>query len=197
MAETRKKSHMITYVVYDKKTGRILHLHSSYNVAEDIYDECDPEEVKQLVTEDDLAMRSVTDSDPDNLEVLMAYDIPELYPSRDIGYTVDLERKTVVEKPMLQLSAEKTQLRGDGKDQARIEVRVVNKRGKVAEGYNGTVKVITSRGKLSASAGRVNVKRGVGSIELTSVNETVHRVNIRARCLDGKCISTSMNMEFV
>jgi len=197
MAKIKKRSPVITYAVYDKKTGNIVHMHNSYDAEQDAYSECDPEEVKQLVTEDDFVMLNVTDSDPNNLEVIATNDIPEVLPLRDVGYNVDLKSKKVVEKPKLQLSTKKTQLEGDGKDQSKIDINVMDKRGKVFQGYNGEVKVTTSRGKLSARGGQVQIKKGVGQVGLTSVNETVNRVTVAARCLEGKCISAKLEFEFV
>ena len=70
-------------------------------------------------------------------------------------------------------------------------------RGKIFHPYNGAVKVTTTRGKLSARGGQVEIKKGVGQVILTSVNETVNRVAVTARCLEGNCISSDLELEFM
>lgn len=195
--EGKEESPVITYVVYDKKTGRIVHTHRSFDVEREVYCECDPQEVKNLTSADNFAMSKVTDNDPNNLDFIMTTELPESYSPGISGFIVDIKSKIVIEKPKIQLSPEKTELAGDGKDNAVIEIKVVNNVGEVVESYNGTVKVSTSRGKLSTKGGLVEMKKGVGKITLTSVNETVDRVKLTAQCLEGRCLKGGLDFEFV
>lgn len=41
------------------------------------------------------------------------------------------------------------------------------------------------------------MQNGVGSITLTSVNETGDRVKLTAQCLEGKCSKAGLDLAFV
>lgn len=193
----KEESSIITYVVYDKKIGRIVHTHRRFDVEKEAYCECDPQEVKNLTSKDYFVMSKVTDHDPVNLDVLTTTEIPESFSPGISGFFVDTQSKKIIEKPKTKLSSEKTELIGDGKDKSVIEIKVVNNKGQVVESYSGTIKVSTSRGKLSTKGGLVTMKKGVGSITLISANETVDRVKISAQCLEGKCTKGGLDLEFV
>lgn len=193
----KKASLIITYVVYDKKTGRIVHKHRSFDIEKEAYCECDSEEVKNLASMDDFAMSKVTNHDPKNLDVIMIRELPENFSLGISGIYVDIKSRKVIEKPKIQLSSKKKELAGDGRDKSVIEIKVVNNKGKVVKSYNGTVKVSTSRGKLSTKGGLVEIKKGTGKTTLTSVNETIDRVKVTAKCLDGKCLKAGLDLEFV
>jgi hypothetical protein len=184
------------HVIYDKQTGRIIHTHRRFNVDDNAYSECEPEEVMDLIRSDDFSLRQATDNDPKNLDIIVTTDLPE-DGSFEHGFLVDTKSKTIIEMPKIALSSEKTELEGDGKDITVIDIKIQDSEGNIVKSYNGTVKVITSRGKLSIKAGLVKLKEGVGTIKLTSVNETVDRVSLVAKCLEGKCGRADLDFEFI
>lgn len=99
--------------------------------------------------------------------------------------------------PMLRLTAKKTELVGDGEDMAEIIVEAVNSDGKPVTSCNAAVLVTTERGRLSERGGRITLKKGTGRITLTSVNETVHRVRVRAVSPEGALEPADLLLEFV
>jgi len=198
MQGENKEPTVITYVVYDKNTGRIVHTHRRFDVEKGIYSKCDPQTVKSLTVEDDFAaMSKVTDNQAENLDVIMTTDLPENFSPGISGLLVDLDSKAIVKKPKLTLKAEKMELDGDGEDSTPIEIKVLDDGGAIVENYNGAIKISTSRGKLSTKGGLVEMKNGVGRITLTSVNETVDRVQVTAQCLEDKCSKAGLNLAFV
>lgn len=195
MAKKEKPS-LITHVVYDKKTGRIVHIHRRYNTLSNSYSECDRKEVINLVAKDKLTLMHVTDRNPKNLDMIVTSDIPDVG-SFGRGFWFDTRSKKIVQMPQIQLQAEKIELIGDGKDSVAIEIAVRDSKGKMVNTYNGAVKVITNRGKLSTKAGIVKLKKGKGNINLTSVKETVDRVSVVARCMEERCITGDLDLKFV
>ena len=196
--ETLEKiSEVITYVVFDKKTGRVVHTHRRFDVEKEAYCECDPEDVRGLIGSDDFILGQVTKNDPRNLDVIMTTEITDKGSTRDRGFIVNTKTRKVIEMPILRLTSEKSELEGDGKDRTIIEIEVVNSEGKIAGSYNEIVKITTNRGKLSARGGLVKLKRGRGKITLISANETVDRVSVMAQCLDGTCVMAHLALEFI
>lgn len=190
-------SKVITYVVFDKKTGRIVHTHRRFNVEKEAYCECNPKDVMGLIGLDDFILGQVTKNDPKNLDIIMTTEITENGSTRDSGFMVDTKSRKVIEMLRIRLSSEKDELEGDGKDKTIIEIKVVNFEGKIVDSYNGMVKITTNRGKLSARGGLVKLKKGRGEITLISANETVDRVSVMAQCLDGTCVMAHLALEFV
>ena len=193
----KKEFPIITHIVYDRKTGRIVHKHRSFDIDKRAYKECRPQEVKNLTSTDLFTLSKVTDNDPKNLAVLITRELPEILPKGISGFIVDTKSKKIIEKPKIMLSAEKKELEGDGKDSSIIALKVIDNKGKLLKGFNSTIKVATSRGKLSTKGGVVEIKKGVGKITLTSVNETVDRVKISAQCLKGRCQRAGLDFEFI
>lgn len=192
--EQEIKTKSKTYVAYDKKTGRIVHTHrvemlESYDQRED-----DAAKFADEVREDAFSVGLLTDADPKNLEVLSLDNDP---PERRFGLRVDVRQSKLVEKPTLKLVASKSELDGDGRDQTEIEITAHRPDGSVAADIKGPIKVSTSRGKLSTRGGLVELKEGYGKITLTSVNETVRRVQVTAACRAGVCQQGTINLEFV
>ena len=95
------------------------------------------------------------------------------------------------------LSAGKSELTGDGKDNVEIDVSVVGPDGKTKKSYNGTIKLSPTRGKLSTKGGLVKIKNGKGKAVFTSVNETVGRVSVTALSPAGECQKANLDFEFV
>lgn len=195
--ELKERGDVITYVVYDKVTGRIVHTHRRFDAVEEQYRECDPAEVKNLIVGDSFAMSKVTDGNPANLEVTVSRALGEGFSRGRSGLLFDLKTKAIIPKPRLVLTSDKATLNGDGKDQAKITLQVVDSKGQVEAGFQGQVKVSTSRGKLSTPGGVVQVTRGLANLTLTSVKETVSRVTLEAACLEGKCLKGWLELEFL
>ena len=188
---------VITYLVFDKKSGAIVLSHQSFDAEKEEYCECSIEQVKTLVADDDIAMSKVTDGDPRNLEVFMTDIFSEHSSPGMSGFLVDVKTKKLVKKPKIELSSERKQLEGDGKDKSSVNIKIVDEKGEVVKGYNGKINVTTSRGKLSAKGGVVELKKGVGKITITSVNETVSQVKMFASSTDSRTIVGSIDFEFI
>jgi hypothetical protein len=103
----------------------------------------------------------------------------------------------VTAPPSLRLSVDREELEGNGEDAATISIAVVDESGKTAGGYSGPVHVSTTRGRLSARAGDVELENGHGSLTLTSVRETVDSVIVRATASDGSLTPGEVTLRFV
>lgn len=191
------ETHVLTYIVYDKKNGAIILSHRSFDCDKEEYCKCSVEYVKTLAEEDDLVISRVTNNDPKNLDVLITDILPENNTPGTSDFLVDVKNKKIIEKPTIELTSKKIQLNGDGKDKSIVSINVVDKKGKTIKDFNGQIKVITSRGKLSAKAGIVELNNGVGEISITSVNETVSQVKVRASSTDDNVLAGGVNLEYV
>jgi hypothetical protein len=180
----------IRYVGYDIKTGRIVHTHSAFSVAGHRHVEIPVDQLKAMFGADPVVVAKLTDGDPANLEYLRA---DGTGPVRSV---VDTVNRRLVAPPRLVLSADRTELAGDGQDSVDLAITVVGEDGQVVEGAAGTVKVETSRGKLSARGGRAELAGGCATITLTSVNETVSRVRVRASLPGQPCLPARLDLEF-
>ncbi len=186
----------VQYVVFDKSTGRIVHTHSRFSVEKNAYVEVPPEELKQAVAQDSSILADVSGGDPANLDMIRI-DNKDPLAARLGAARVDLKTRVLAEKPTLSLKADKTEIVGDGADSLQIEIQAVDKDGKPVRSLDDKVKVVTSRGKLSARGGLVDLVQGQASITLTSVNETVSRVVVRASSIAGACSTGEVRLEFV
>jgi hypothetical protein len=186
----------LLYVVYDAQTGRIIHTHSRFSVESESDVEVDEAEVLAIAREDDLTLEKTTGRDTKNLAVLTVRE-PAATAALRFGALVDVEQKRLVAKPSLQLTAEKTRLEGNGSDATTIQIAVVDTNGRPVARYTGPVKVATSRGKLSARGGIVQLTRGRGEITLTSVAETVDKVTVTATATDGRALRADLDLEFL
>jgi hypothetical protein len=186
----------LLYVVFDAQTGRIVHTHSRFSVESESDVEVDEAEVLAIAREDALTLEKVTDGDMKNLAVLTVRGPAATVALRG-GAMVDVTQKRLVAKPSLQLTTEKTRLEGDGSDSTTIQIAVVDANGRPVARYTGSVKVATSRGKLSTRGGIVELRRGRGEITLTSVAETVDKVTVTATATDGRATPADLDLEFL
>lgn len=184
----------IVNLLYDKKTGRIVHKHTSYNVAKDEYGECGLKDLIELIQDDHITMNRVTDRDVKNLDVLILNEIPAESLS---DLMVDVKTKQIIKRPKIKLSTDKREIAGDGKDSTIIHIEIVDEDDKLMRGFSGTIQVSTSRGKLSAPKGLVEINDGKGTIELTSINETVSRVEVTAQSFADVCRKGVIELQFV
>lgn len=183
----------LTHVVYDRTNGRVLGRFRRYDVTRDEYCKCEPDEVLTLFSGDEAVMFQVTGGDVNNLAVLTV----TLPTAANLGaMRVSAKRQALVSLPRLRLRTEREVLEGDGEDSVPVYIDAVDEQGRALRDYQGEVHVTTTRGKLSARGGRVTVKDGQGSLTLTSVRETVDRVWVRARALDGSAVSDELLLRF-
>lgn len=191
------KTNIISHVVYDKKSGKVLHTHSSFDVEKGAYRKCTKKEVLQFVSTDDSTLMRVTDNDPKNLAVVITEDTLESAMPGVGGLMVDKKTKAVIRKPKLRLRSKKMELLGDGEDVTDIDISVLDLTGKIDQSFQGSVKVSTSRGKLSTKGGVVNINKGKGKITLTSANETVSRVKVAVHSPDETCVRDEIILEYL
>ncbi len=183
---------IIRYVVYNKATGRIIHTHSQTSVVDKEYAEVPVDEVRAMFTTTLDFVRQRHNLAPEDLDVLK---VESNDPNAKLGaMMVDPRQLKLVPRPSLALSADKSELTGDGQDSALIEITLTDADGHPAD---GAVKVTTDRGKLSARGGRVDLVNGRASITLTSANETVSGVRVRADHVDGIFLPAQLDLEFV
>lgn len=190
MADSGKNSSPIVSVAYDRRTGRILHRHSRFNVQLEEYVEAPKDDVLRLLSHDAWIVEALTDHDIANLEIMRA-------PAELAGAAyVDIARGTVEPMPRLFLTVERTQIDGDGKDSARIDIEVRGADGRRVASASGPIKVTTTRGRLSARSGLVELADGKATITLTSVPETVSVVQVSATSPDCAYAGGDIRMEF-
>jgi hypothetical protein len=194
----KQEKPIVSNLVYDNVTGKIVLRRMCFDSDKKEYYRCDPQKLKEEIARNKVVMRKVTDQNPNNLQVVVTTELPE-NPSTETGncYRVDPQTKRLVRKSKISLTADKTELEGDGQDITVIHLRVLIDNNAVDTTYNGTIKVATSRGKLSTKGGLVEVKKGVGQLTLTSVNETVDRVHLVATCQEGRCVRGSLDLQFL
>lgn len=183
------------YIVFDNKTGRILQTHSRFNIEAQKNVEIPMEELTATFRKDRYIIDRLTGRDEANLGVLVSTgDDPGPDSSR---FKVDVEKHKLVLKPVLTVTAEKTEIAGDGEDSTKIEIQAVGEDGKPDRSLDDKLKVTTTRGKLSARGGIVEMRQGQASVTLTSVKETVDRVQVVVTSVEGTCGPGRLNLEFV
>lgn len=191
------KTAQIHYVAFDKKSGHILHTHSKVSAETGEYLDCDAEAIKAMVVQDQSIVESLTDKDVKNVDVLRVAGTTNPLIGLRGGLLVDVKEKRLVQLPWLELTTAKSELLGDGQDETKIEIEAVSAAERPVLRVAGKVKVTTTRGRLSARGGVVDMVQGRATINLTSVNETVARVTVTAESLTGICGKGSLELEFV
>lgn len=185
----------VAYVIYDKKSGRIVHTHIVSTL--DGQSSKKPETLKNLlgtVAEEDDLRAQLTNHDLAQATLLTT----EVSDARVlVGKMVDPDKEKIVDRPRLVVEPAKEAIEGDGEARVKIAIKAVNVAGKPVKGFSGDVKVSTSRGRLSEKGGVVSLRNGTGEIELTSVAETVDKVLVTARSADGKASAGGARLEFL
>jgi hypothetical protein len=185
----------IYYVAFDKQTGHILGMHSRFSIDVKGHVRMNHDELTKLFSGDTSIVSDLTDQDAANLDILEISDGTSTAKSGPL--MVDVAHRMIVAQPLLTLLVDRTELRGDGADSITIKLEVRAHNGHVLRSFHGPVKVTTTRGRLSARGGLVEIRNGVGSITLTSVAETVSRVLVQARAVNALCGAGSLTLEFV
>ncbi|HEX8492156.1 MAG TPA: hypothetical protein VF658_04890 [Pyrinomonadaceae bacterium] len=183
----------VTHVVYDKATGRIVGTLRHHDMVSGKDTAYDTDKVLELFSGDQAVLSKITDGDVSNLAV-MTTSLPATSNVRTLRFSD--KRQALVMRPRLRLRADREVLEGDGKDAVTLSIDVIDEEGRVLRDYQGEVLVTTTRGKLSTKGGRVKVEAGQGSVILTSVRETVDRVQVKARMPDGSAASDEMMLSF-
>jgi len=146
-----------------------------------------------LFASDKGALSKVTDGDVRNL-AMTATELP--LNAKVSALRFSARRQSLVMLPRLRLRADRDAIEGDGTDSVTISIDVIDEDGRVLRDYQNEIQVTTTRGKLSAKGGRVKVEAGQGNIVLTSVRETVERVDVKARTSDGSAASDVITLSF-
>jgi hypothetical protein len=183
----------ITHVVYDKTTGRILGTLRHYDMVSGEYGHYDPDKVLELFASDKAVLAKITDGDVSNL-AMTATALPTAAKISEMRFSA--QRQTLVPRQRLRLRSDREVLEGDGEDSLTIFIDVVDEDGRIQRDYQSEVHVTTTRGKLDAKGGRVAIENGRGKVVLTSVRETVDRVQVKARTPDGSAVSDEMMLSF-
>lgn len=178
----------LSYLIYDRDSGRILGSHRSIDGETGAAIPLTPEQVLAgsglLGSGKNLAGAAVIAADADDLN------LPN-------GLRVDPARQALVQRGRIELRADRQEIAGDGKDQAQLTIRVLHADGSLDTSYAGPIKVSTERGRLDAKAGLVEVKGGQGRIALRSVDETLDAVRLRAVDPRQECAPGSCTLAFV
>ena len=184
----------VQHVAFDRATGRILHSHSRFSVEHDTYVDVPEDELRRLCASDATILEGLTDRNPANLEFLK---IGTHHAHGRGPMMVDVARGVLVLQPRLSLSADKREIDGDGQDNAQIAIEVLGANGRLVGDFQGRIKLTTSRGRLSARGGMVDLVDGKAEVTLTSSAETVSRVQLRATAPDALCADGQLVIEFV
>ncbi len=187
---------VVRYAGYDKVTGRIVHTHSRFSVAENRFVEMPIEELKARFSTDAYIVARLSGRNPDNLDFIKVEGSIESGPGRE-ALMVDPSQRRLVPRPELHLRTQKQHISGDGKDSTEIEVFATDSTGRTIADAHGKVKVTTTRGKLSAHGGLVELVHGRATLTLTSVNETVSAVHLTATPLNRPYAPAALDIEFV
>lgn len=177
-----------TYVVFDRSTGAVLGISTHFDAGTGDYRE---QSLDQVVHQFGGLLGGRTAKEVDVLDV----DLPaEAFQQ---GYHVDVHRRQLVPKHQIRLEAARVGLEGDGNDSTEIVITVVDGSGKVVKGFEGEIRVSTSRGRLSHKGGRVKARGGTCRVTLTSAPETVEHVVVSARDPAGRCDPGAVTIEFL
>ena len=194
MKNTATKITGTRYAAFDKRTGRVVGMHSRVNAKTNDYVEVPHHELRAMWSKDSAMIEDLTDHDISNLGIIQVGS--ESHAAKG-PVMVDVARGLLVPQPRLSLTADKHEIQGDGKDRATIKMEVVDADGKRMRGFGGRVKVTTTRGKLSTPGGVVDLADGAASLTLTSVPETVSKVRVQASVTDALCGGGYVTLEFI
>jgi hypothetical protein len=176
-----------TYILYDRKTGAPLASHAYL----DLEGGMKPQPLSRVKEDFRRQLKGVAGSGTDVIEV----DLPEGASPHE--FRIDPKRKRLVPKSTLVLHTRRRRIRGDGKDSTTIEISAMDDRGRVARSAEGKIHVSTTRGRLSARGGDVELARGVAEIELTSAPETVDSVIVAAEDAARLFIPGTIELRFM
>jgi hypothetical protein len=182
----------ISYIIYDKVTGLPVGRHRHFDATDNKFVEADETEALLIFTNDESTLQKLTDGDAANLAILKS-DAP---PSK-LQRAMRVSKNRLVQQPTLVIFSDRHEIEGDGKDSVTLTIMLQNENGQVLNSATDEMLVTTSRGKLSARAGRISLKNGRAALTLTSVPETVSMVRVRARLINGAAQPAETRLAFV
>jgi hypothetical protein len=183
------------YLAFDKYTGRVLGSHTRFSVLAKDYVQVPIDDLKKMWSKDKSLLQDLTNHDFANLEILEVG--PQSSQALKGPAMVDVARKILVAQPKLSLTSDKPELEGNGEDRATITITVLNADGAPIRDFKDKIKVTTTRGKLSARGGIVDLVDGGATVVLTSSAETVSSVRVQATAVDAVCAAAYVELEFV
>ncbi len=176
------------HLIYNQQTGRIMSIYTHYDVESQTYLETPEQEVL------DLAGGVSAEDSAAGLGVISVQDAPANVAAT---HRVDIESGNLVAKYQLNVQVPRTQLNGDGVDTVDIQVSAVDEAGNAVAGFQGDLRAVTSRGKLSSAGGRLTAADGTATFRLTASAETVARVRVTVSDPSGRCTPGSADLEFL
>jgi hypothetical protein len=182
----------LSYIVYDKVTGVPIGRHQLFDAVANKYVEADEAEIIALYAGDDAMMQRVTEADAANLAVLKAS-----LPDAQGRMRMRVSKNRLVEQPKLVMFSDKDELEGNGEDSATLTIMLQNDKGKAVAKAKDEVLVTTTRGKLSARGGLLNLQNGRATLTLRSVPETVQVVTVRCELVNGGAEPAEVRLAFV
>ena len=182
------------YIAFDKRTGRILGKHSRFSVLTNGHVQVPIDDLRKMWSKDTSLLNDLTDHDFANLEILEVG--PNSSPAPGGPAMIDVARKILVAQPKLSLTADKREIEGNGEDSATITITVSGADGAPIRDFKDKIKVTTTRGKLSARRGIVDLVDGSATVLLTSATETVSTVRVQATAVTAVCAGAYVDLEF-
>jgi hypothetical protein len=173
-------------VLFDRSTGAVLATHAIFDMTTQSYRAPTQDEAWEMFNS---ALGGRSKEQVDVLVTNLPRDAP--------ACCVDVANRELVPKHALQISAARTELRGDGQDSVAIDIRLVDAAGHLQVNNNANLRVTTTRGRLSSPGGRIQLNQGKASITLTSVAETVAEVIVTVRDEQSCCMPASLSVEFI
>jgi hypothetical protein len=183
----------VVHLVYDRATGAVLGRYSLYRVGDGGYAELDEESVLTVAREAGLVPDATPSGDVD-VGVLAVADPTEAM-ATDVW--VDPGTHRLAARPRLSVTADRSQLEGDGEDSVVVTVSARDGDGRLLDDRTDRVRVSTTRGRLTERGGLVQLRGGTAEITLRSVAETVALVTVAAESLDGRYTRGTLDLEFL
>ncbi len=183
----------VVHLLYDRATGAVLGRYSLYRVGDGGYAELDEESVLTVAREAGLVPHATPSGDVD-VGVLAVADPTEAM-ATDVW--VDPGTHRLAARPRLSVTADRSQLEGDGEDSVVVTVSARDADGTLLEDRTDRLRVSTTRGKLAERGGLVQLRGGTAEITLRSVAETVALVTVAAESLDGRYTRGTLDLEFL
>ncbi len=188
--ETTEAPDLVTHVVFDPGSGRILGtLRHDRDEGADSHETCGCGQDAEL-------LQTFLPVEAQEAPVPALTDLPADAPSRLDLLRVDPRSRALRVLPSLVVDTERSVLEGDGEDTVAIEIRAVDESGAVLTDFSGEVHVRTGRGKLSARGGMVRLEGGRATVKLTSVAETVDAVPLVVHTPDGSAAPARTSLAF-
>lgn len=189
---TESSTEALSYIIYDKVTGRPLGRHRHFDAVANKMVEVDEAEALALFAADDSTLQKVTEGDAANLAILKA-----ATPTTGALRGSQVVKNRLVRLPKLMLYSDQPELVGDGKSTATLTIILQDEQERVINTASNEVVATTTRGKLSVRAGRCRLKNGRATLTLTSVPETVQEVRVRVELAEGLAEPAEIRLAFV